>query len=132
MFHLQVFLNKIVTGSKPAGVPGLRNLGNTCYANALLQGISSLPSMVRWLKEIDTSTSELKYGFLDELKEVVLSEFSSTSSGFLEQMIKRSNLTGNLYILACRCIRRLKSLSYASEELALPCLVLRSLWLWER
>ncbi|CAJ0600227.1 unnamed protein product [Cylicocyclus nassatus] len=59
-------------GSKPAGVPGLRNLGNTCYANALLQGISSLPSMVRWLKEIDTSTSELKCGFLDELKEVVL------------------------------------------------------------
>ncbi|KAK5983856.1 Ubiquitin carboxyl-terminal hydrolase [Trichostrongylus colubriformis] len=58
--------------SKPTGVPGLRNLGNTCYANALLQGLSSLPSMVRWLNEIDTTMSDLRYGFLYELKDVVM------------------------------------------------------------
>ncbi|KAK6739874.1 hypothetical protein RB195_008395 [Necator americanus] len=72
LLYYQATKPKRRSASKAAGVPGLHNLGNTCYANALLQGLSSLPSMVRWLKEIDTTSSDLRHGFLDELKEVVL------------------------------------------------------------
>uniref|UniRef100_A0A1I7UXD2 Ubiquitin carboxyl-terminal hydrolase n=1 Tax=Caenorhabditis tropicalis TaxID=1561998 RepID=A0A1I7UXD2_9PELO len=33
-------------------VPGLYNQGNTCYMNALLQGLASCPSFVGWLKSL--------------------------------------------------------------------------------
>uniref|UniRef100_A0A0N4WTJ5 WASH-7_N domain-containing protein n=1 Tax=Haemonchus placei TaxID=6290 RepID=A0A0N4WTJ5_HAEPC len=65
----------------------------------LLQGLSSLPSMVRWLSEIDTSMSDLRYGFLYELKDVVmrvehdlhelLNVFATTWEEELQEMKKR-------------------------------------------
>ena len=38
---------------------GLKNLGNTCYLNSILQALSSCPSFIHYIKVINDSSDQL-------------------------------------------------------------------------
>ncbi|VIO92120.1 Ubiquitin carboxyl-terminal hydrolase family protein [Brugia malayi] len=64
---------RTLANSRGHCVPAMFNLGNTCFANSLLQGLASSKAFFKWIQRIDTS---LAYGghklvFLDALKRVV-------------------------------------------------------------
>ncbi|CAI4222291.1 unnamed protein product [Auanema sp. JU1783] len=85
--------SNIKLGSGKLTIPGLHNLGNTCYANSLLQGLAGLPSVVKWLDSIDTKESGLQGGFLDELKDLIIklntrSQFTFNAGGISSALMK--------------------------------------------
>uniref|UniRef100_A0A8R1HKL4 Ubiquitin carboxyl-terminal hydrolase n=1 Tax=Caenorhabditis japonica TaxID=281687 RepID=A0A8R1HKL4_CAEJA len=58
-------------GSSSKLVPGLANQGNTCYMNALLQGLASCPSFVGWLKSLKIGEMGLEGSFVETLGELL-------------------------------------------------------------
>ena len=62
--------------TEPWTVPGLRNAGNTCFVNALLQAFASLPPFLNYLSQHngdtvnDCSLSYLLSSFLHELRPI--------------------------------------------------------------
>uniref|UniRef100_A0A0R3RTY8 ubiquitinyl hydrolase 1 n=1 Tax=Elaeophora elaphi TaxID=1147741 RepID=A0A0R3RTY8_9BILA len=54
-------------------VPAMFNLGNTCFANSLLQGLASSKAFFKWILTIDTRLAydDQKLVFLDALKRVI-------------------------------------------------------------
>ncbi|EFO83599.1 hypothetical protein CRE_02994 [Caenorhabditis remanei] len=64
-------------------MPGLANQGNTCYMNALLQGLASCPSFVGWLR----SLTPVPGGFVDHLGNLLSLLNESTGGTLTAQLI---------------------------------------------
>lgn len=60
-------------------VPGLLNLGNTCFLNALLQGLASCPSFIRWLQGF-SERGQGRLGRGNELSTTLLQLLKALSS----------------------------------------------------
>uniref|UniRef100_A0A915Q4U9 ubiquitinyl hydrolase 1 n=1 Tax=Setaria digitata TaxID=48799 RepID=A0A915Q4U9_9BILA len=62
-----------LTNSNGKRVPAMFNLGNTCFANSLLQGLASSKAFFKWVQTIDTrfGYEGRKLLFLDALKRVI-------------------------------------------------------------
>ncbi|VBB30373.1 unnamed protein product [Acanthocheilonema viteae] len=62
-----------LTNGSAQSVPAMFNLGNTCFANSLLQGLASSKAFLKWVQTIDTKFAYdgHKLMFLDALKRVI-------------------------------------------------------------
>uniref|UniRef100_A0A0N5APM8 ubiquitinyl hydrolase 1 n=1 Tax=Syphacia muris TaxID=451379 RepID=A0A0N5APM8_9BILA len=52
-YRLYVTSRPVHRGRLPGSVSPMENLGNTCYANSLLQALASSPSLINWLSKLD-------------------------------------------------------------------------------
>uniref|UniRef100_A0A0K0F759 ubiquitinyl hydrolase 1 n=1 Tax=Strongyloides venezuelensis TaxID=75913 RepID=A0A0K0F759_STRVS len=57
---------------KKCSIKGLKNLGNTCYINALLQALASSKYFTEWIMKIPIDESSTEVPFIKSLKEILI------------------------------------------------------------
>uniref|UniRef100_A0A913HWJ2 ubiquitinyl hydrolase 1 n=1 Tax=Strongyloides stercoralis TaxID=6248 RepID=A0A913HWJ2_STRER len=62
----------IYSGNKKCSIKGLKNLGNTCYVNALLQALASSKYFTEWIMTIPTNNCLVEVPFIKSLRKILI------------------------------------------------------------
>lgn len=74
---------KLLDATTRVSVPGIQNLGNTCFFNAILQALASVSSFQEYLQEIERSARATSHDipFTRALRDCLEGPSSSTWRG---------------------------------------------------
>uniref|UniRef100_A0A0N4ZUZ9 ubiquitinyl hydrolase 1 n=1 Tax=Parastrongyloides trichosuri TaxID=131310 RepID=A0A0N4ZUZ9_PARTI len=65
-------VSSVLLVRKKRSIKGLKNLGNTCYINALLQALASSKFFTEWILSIPTKNVDINVPFIEALKNFLL------------------------------------------------------------